>query len=349
MLKQGIAALSFLSLSVLTLPAFAEVDCSSAQSIDDARNNINSEITIKGLLTGDFTESLGGYFIQNYGALDASGEGGDAPSPSSNISRGIFVVANSLPSGAVFNFQNNQTTEIAVRGTVQEVDSQIRLNSSEAKACGGSTEELPVPYHIPSDLNITDWGAIDWESLEGMRVTFAPMAITNLDKLATHGQLILSPNVWLDAPLQHTSQAQTKQAYNQNHQVIIDDGSNSENPDPLTLAGYSIGFDASNEPLTLVPQAGAVFNDQHIEGIVYQDNEGYRIQTTHLRSVPSITRSKDSSDVLIHNTSEILLAYLNLDHYFNGDSGDFSNSSGAQNNVEYQAQKQKIIAAVRSH
>lgn len=358
MLKQGMTALSTLGLSILSIPALASLDCnlsdanfrdklkpiSEIQGTGNSSSLINTEVVVKGMLTGDFTNTLGGYFVQNYGGLDASGEGGIITPLDTTKSHAIFVSASSLPANASTNFTTNLTNEIVVHGTVIEKNGQTQLSNTTALVCD-TGNDLPVLYDIPNTLGITDWGQINWETLEGMRVTFPQkMVITSSENLEERGQLTLSPQAWLDAPLQHGTQTLAKQTYNQSHQIILDDGTNTSKPNPLNLAGYDIGFNPANK--TLIPQAGSSFGGQQVEGIVYQDTEGYRLQVTHLQGAPSITRSTDSSDALTQTSGDMLLAYFNLDHYFNGQNGSFSTSYGAQNAAEYQSQKSKVSAAI---
>lgn len=192
---------------------------SSVQGPTDESPLVDDQVTIRGTVTAAFQadEERRGFYVQ-----DAVGDGNP------NTSDGIFVQASS--------------PEVAPRQTVQvtgsvaeQFDQTILGNVLDLEVCGDAQTITAT------DVDLTGGGEPDLERLEGMLVAFAePLTVTANRNLGVFGELVLAAGGRLFNPTDATDpnepdNSAVQEAADANHrrQILLDDGSDRSNPDPL--------------------------------------------------------------------------------------------------------------------
>src|SRR5262249_27030048 len=154
-------------------------------------------------------------------------DGGDG---NTSTSDGIFVFDN----GA--NLVSNGDV-VQVTGPVSEFQGQTQLSVSAGgvESCGRQAAVTPVDVTLPRAT------ATDLEPYEGMLVRFnQPLTVTEHFQLGRFGEVLVSANGRLRQPtadIRATDQAAVQAAQNANNlnQLIIDDATNGQNPDPVVF------------------------------------------------------------------------------------------------------------------
>jgi uncharacterized repeat protein (TIGR01451 family) len=190
-----------------------------------------TQVTVRGIVVGDFETSaqLSGFYIQSEPALDDG-----APS----TSEGLFV----------FNGNNNTVSLgdlVVVTDTVRETFGQTRLgNNPTILVCGPAA--LPTPTDVTLPFSSPDAP----EAFEGMRVRLPQnLTVTDNYNLGRFNEVVLSSGGRLQQPTQVVSPgvpAQTMQAANDLNRIILDDGTNQQNPDPVIFARNGLTLTAAN-------------------------------------------------------------------------------------------------------
>jgi predicted extracellular nuclease len=185
--------------------------------------------TTQGVVVGDYegpSPALRGFFIQ-----DASGDGDPATSD------GLFV----------FEGSNADTVSLGdivrVTGTVGENQGQSQISVGSIVKCGtGSVTPTDVTFPVAS----TDF----LEQYEGMLVRLPQtMYVTEHFQLGRFGQVTLSADGRLQQPTNVVAPgapALALQAANNLNRIILDDGSQTQNPDPIVFARGGLPLSASN-------------------------------------------------------------------------------------------------------
>jgi predicted extracellular nuclease len=292
---------------------------------------VSTTVSTEGVVTGLFTGSgkLNGFFIQ-----DALGDGDPTTSD------GIFVFdnANLLPSGTAIG------DRVRVSGTVIELLSsgiqETQLSTlTQVLNCGVSTPITPtqITLPLPSSTYL--------ERYEGMLVTLPQnLYVTEVFNLARFGEVWFSSGSRLFQPTQITTPgaaAVAQQAANNLNRILIDDGSNTQNPDPVIYPAPELS--AAN---TL--RVG--YTAQNITGVLGQRFGEYRVQPTAPINFTSSTNPRTAAPPAINTngTPNVVVASFNVQNYFNGDGlgGGFPTSRGASSLTEFNRQRAKIIAAI---
>src|SRR5690625_4239116 len=135
------------------------------------------EVTVEGVVTGNFGKHLGGWFLQ---------DGGDGDPATSDA---LFVLSDG-------EAPVRRGDRLRVRGRVVEhgprESSLTALRPVQLEVLGDGAEIAPLALTAPPQ---------DWERLEGMRVWIdAPLAISGHHDLARHGVLVASFGGRLAAP-----------------------------------------------------------------------------------------------------------------------------------------------------
>lgn len=182
----------------------------------------------KGVVIADYegaSPALRGFFIQ-----DVSGDGNPATSD------GLFV----------FEGSNADTVSVGdlvrVTGTVGENQGQSQISAGTITTCGtGAVTPVDVTLPVASTDTL--------EQYEGMLVRF-PQALTVTEhfQLGRFGQVTLS-NGRLQQPTNVVAPgapALALQARNNLNRIILDDGSQAQNPDPIVFARGGRPLSASN-------------------------------------------------------------------------------------------------------
>lgn len=184
--------------------------------------------TTQGVVVGDYegaSPNLRGFFIQD--------PVGDGLAPTSD---GIFV----------FNGNNNSVNigdVVRVTGTASEFQGQSQISATSIVKCGtGTVEPTIVTFPVAS--------ADFLERYEGMLVILPQtMYVTEHFQLGRFGEVLLSANARLQQPTNVVSpgdDANALQAANDLNQILLDDGTNAQNPDPIVFARGGLPLSASN-------------------------------------------------------------------------------------------------------
>lgn len=210
-------------------PAAPEItSISRLQGTSDVSPCVDRAVAIDGVVVGDYegpAPALRGFYVQE---PDADVDADPA------TSEGVFVFnanADSVQLGDA----------VTVTGTVSEFQGQTQISASTVTVAGsGATvapAEVALPVPNPEFL----------ERYEGM-LAVAPQTLTVTEhfQLGRFGEILVSSGGRLDQPTTVAAPgapAQAVQAANELNQLIIDDASNGQNPDPIL-------FGRGGDPLT---------------------------------------------------------------------------------------------------
>jgi len=301
--------------------------------------------TIEGIVTRVFLGStkLNGFYVQE----EAADSDGNAAT-----SEAIFV----FDSAGLF--AGNQGDKVRVTGSVGEYTS----SSSNIAGTGSSSltqlsaltgvvnlGAASLPALTSVTLPIADGSQL--ERYEGMLVEISaasnPLVVTETFKLGRYGQVGLSAGERLGQYTQFNAPSVSGYANYladlQDGYIILDDGSTSQNPDPVIHARGGQPLSTSN-PL----RGGDTITS--ITGVLDERFEGYRVQSgTAANFIATNPRSSTAPPV----QGTLKVASFNLLNYFNGNgsgadgsAGGFPTARGANNLTEFERQRAKTIAAV---
>jgi predicted extracellular nuclease len=282
--------------------------------------NGTSGVVIEGVVVGDFQDTatqLGGFFIQEEDA-DTDGD--------VSTSEGIFV----YDSG--FGVDVSVGDVVRVQGNVTEHYAFTELNGvSHVVVCTTGASVTPAVVTLP----VPD--IAQWETYEGMLLTIPQTlyATDNYDQ-GRYGEVSLSVGAHLVAPTNVASpgaDALALQDLNDRSRILMDDGSNVQNP--LPLPPY-IGEDNTLRAGDTTPG---------LTGVLAYGFDAYRIHPTQ---PVEFTRVNARSAAPPSVGGSLKIASFNVLNYFNGDGmgGDFPTSRGATTPEEFARQRAKIISAI---
>lgn len=281
--------------------------------------------TVEGIVTGDFQlgAQLNGFFVQ-----DATGDANDATSD------GIFVFD---PQPILLDVTPGQ--RVRVTGTVGEFTrsgnpgSQTQITATAINACGDTGTITPVVVTLPfADATFA-------ERYEGMLTTLAGTLTVNENfNTGSFGEVLLASGGRLYQPTNVVAPgapANALQAQNDLRRIVMDDGSNSSNPDPTP---YLNGAE---------PTLRAGDSVSGVTGNLTFDFGVYRIHPT---TAPTITRANPRPTTAPDVGGSVQVASFNVLNYFNGDGlgGGFPTSRGASSAAEFTRQRDKTIAAINA-
>lgn len=190
---------------------------------------ITGNVTSQGVVVGDYegaSPALRGFYLQ-----DLNGDGDTATSD------GIFV----------FNGNNDSVNlgdVVRVTGTAAEFQGQTQITATAAPVnCGtGALNPVDVTFPVPSATYL--------EQYEGMLVRLPQtLYVTEHFQLGRFGQVVMSADARLQQPTNVVAPgapAIALQAANDLNRIIIDDSSQSQNPDPILFARGGNPLSASN-------------------------------------------------------------------------------------------------------
>jgi hypothetical protein len=287
--------------------------------------------SVEGVVVGDFqTEAtIRGFFLQeDDGDVDAD----------PLTSEGLFIYDNYFNAGGV---DVNVGDFVRVRGAIQEYFGLTEMDSlTQVLICPDP------PVATPAALTLPLASSTDLERFEGMAVLLPQtLYVTENYNLGRYGEVLLSSGGRLLQPTNVATPgaaANALQAANDLNQVILDDGSTQQNPDPidhpapgLTAANTLRGAD------TVTGLAGVVTYTW--SGSSGTDN--YRIHPT---GTVTFTPTNPRPAAPVSVGGSLRVASFNVLNYFNGDGqgGGFPTARGANTALEFQRQRDKIIAAI---
>ncbi|HEP6427575.1 ExeM/NucH family extracellular endonuclease [Burkholderia cenocepacia] len=283
--------------------------------------------SIEAVVTADFggTDGFGGFFVQQADAQRRNQPG---------VSEGLFVYAPKARAKA--------GDLVHVTGKVEEKYGQTQLTLSGAIAvCANGQTVTPATLTLPVDSPSA------FAAYEGMLVRL-PQTLTVTDnyELGRYGSVMLS-NGRLRTPTSVVppAQAQTQIDANARNRLILDDGSNKQNP--ATVPYPAPGLSAAN---TL--RAGYTVRD--VEGVLEVRYGAWRVQPLPGTAAPAFdARSNPRTQAPARDPkSNLRVASFNVLNYFNGNGlgGGFDdpNNRGAKTFQEFQRQEAKIVSALKA-
>ncbi|WP_432890039.1 ExeM/NucH family extracellular endonuclease [Kribbella sp. CA-245084] len=317
------------------------VSIGSVEGTTDISPVAGQTVTIRGTVVGDYEgaqPALRGFYLQDSGDSNAA------------TSDGIFVFDNGADLVSL-----GDTVEAT--GPVSEFQGQTQVTAATANVavCGTSTV-------APTDVTLPRASATDLEPYEGMLVRFhQTLTVTEHFQLGRFGQVVVSSGGRLRQPtadIRATDQAAVQALQNANNlnQLIIDDATQAQNPDPIVFGRGGQPLSASN---TL--RGGDTVTDP-VGVLTYTwagnsaSGNAYR-----LRPVGSLSGAAVFDAVNQRPTAPpavgsggIRVASANLLNFFNtftdchlGTLGGVTDCRGATDNTEYQRQLAKEVASLR--
>lgn len=192
-----------------------------------------------------------GYFLQS---LDDDAD--DDPM----TSEGIFVFNTATPVAV--------GDRVRVRGTATEFNNLTQIASvSNVAICATGQTVTPAEMTLPVD------DMMEWEAVEGMLVNFShDLVVTEHFNLGRFGEVMLSVNDRLWNPTNVVppgAPAAAMQDLNNRSRIFLDDGRNTQNPDPVIYPDPKLTY-------TNTLRTGALVHN--LTGVVDFRSNTYRIQ-----------------------------------------------------------------------
>ncbi|MBF4991205.1 ExeM/NucH family extracellular endonuclease [Methylophilus sp. QUAN] len=296
-------------------------------------------VTTEGVVTAVFP-GLNGFYIQ-----DASGDGNP------QTSDGIFVYLGSGVTPTVSKGQKvRMTASVTEFNTITEL-----INISGLQVLSSNNVILPTDITLPE---VTEG---DLEAYEGMLVRITtPMTASQNYFQGRYGQVTLSAEGRMIKPsnvFPATSAAAAQLADdNARRRLVLDDGSSVQNPNPIPF----IGEDNTLRAGDVVENLTGVID----HGLITASNPGPRDYKLHPTEAVQFTRENHRTAAPASVQGNLKVASFNVLNYFttftngataSGQSGQgcslggsvsASNCRGANNLVEFNRQRNKIIRAL---
>lgn len=296
-------------------------------------------VTTEGVVTAVFP-GLNGYFLQ-----DASGDGNP------QTSDGVFVY---LGTGSTPTVSVGQ--KLRLTATVTEFNSVTELiNVSGVQVLATQQAVLPTDISLPETVEG------DLEAYEGMFVRITtPMTAAQNYFQGRYGQVTLAAQGRLYKP---TNQAAAGSALanqltdeNARRRLVLDDGRNSQNPNPIPF----IGEDNTLRAGDVVEQLIGVID----HGLITASSTGPRDYKIHPTTPVAFRRENPRTAAPAALPGNLKVASFNVLNYFTtftngatasgqtgqgcslGGSVSASNCRGADNLTEFNRQRNKIIRAL---
>jgi predicted extracellular nuclease len=278
-------------------------------------------VMVEGVVTGDYQgdDGLGGYYLQEE-AVDHDAD--------PTTSEGIFVF--------------DSATDVAVGdvarvvGFASEFGGQTQVSSVHStQVCASGASVTPKPLSIP-----TDGGAEGQERSEGMLVSIdQELTVTEVFTLARFGEVDLAAGGRLDTPTNEVAPgpaATALQEQNDRRRILLDDGSDVQNPDPVAYPQGGLSAENTLRVGDTLPS---------LTGILGYGFDRFRVQPVGpIEFDHTNPRPATPEDV----GGEVQVAAFNVLNYFNGNGagGGFPTARGAETPFEFDRQRDKIIAAI---
>lgn len=278
---------------------------------------------IEAIVVGDFQDvdtGLAGFFLQEG---DSDQDGLDT------TSEGLFVFDNG------FGVDVQVGDLVRVGGIVNEFFGLTQLGQVDgATVCGSSFSASAAQVNLP--FADADWA----ERYEGMLAQF-PQTLTVNDNfnLGRFGELVISAGR-LQIPtniVEPGPAAAAQQAANDLNRIVLDDGSDVQNPELIPYPAPGLRADNSL-------RAGDTVSG--LRGIISFGFSSYRV---HPVEQPQFAAANPrTTSPALPGEGSLRLASFNVLNYFNGSGqgGGFPTSRGADTLEEFQRQRAKIISAI---
>ena len=297
------------------------------------------EVFVEGVVVGDFQASntdgtdLAGFYVQEEDT-DADGD--------PLTSEGVFVFDLPLNPGVPVE----QGDLVRIRGLAGEFQDQTQVSTSgggEVVVCPSDQDDLVSTTTIPFPLA---GGQADLERYEGMAVTTnQPMTVIEYFNLDRFGVVDVATER-LEQPTDAAEPGPASDAiavFNEARRIRLDDGSQDQNPYPVTLPDGELDFaDAFGGGDTLSNIVGVL---SWIRPYTGTTPDRYAIQLTAL---PDFADTNPRPAVPPSVGGSLQVAGFNVLNYFNGDGmgGGFPTARGATTPEELVKQTAKIVSAI---
>ena len=280
-------------------------------------------VDVEGVVTGNFQEGLGGFFIE------APAAARDADPATSD---GLFVLVperrEEVRAGRLLRIRASVTEA----GDAEGGRGLTALHAvSELVVCG--VGELP-------ERVVVDAPPPDWERFEGMRVAMpGPVTVTGNAELLRFGRVDVSLAGRLYQPSEVARPGAPARAVadaNARARIALDDNLEIEHPrriwwiDPMpsARAPWRVGTELDG-----------------IAGIVDQRLGGYRVQLTDR---PAAVRQAERPAAAPDVGGDLRIASFNVENFFNGNGrgGDFPTPRGTDSVRAFRQQRDKVVATL---
>ncbi|KWK18958.1 endonuclease [Burkholderia stagnalis] len=284
-------------------------------------------VSIEAVVTADFggADGFSGFFVQQADPQRRNQPG---------VSEGLFVYAPKVRAKA--------GDLVHVTGKVEEKYGQTQLTLSGGIAvCANGQSVTPATLTLPVD-NVNTFAAY-----EGMLVRLPQkLNVTDNYELGRYGSVLLS-NGRLRTPTSVVppAQAQSQIDANARNRLVLDDGSNKQNP--ATVPYPSPALSAAN---TL--RAG--YTVSNVEGVLEMRYGAWRLQPVPGTPAPAFdARANPRTAAPARDRhANLRVASFNVLNYFNGNGlgGGFDdpNNRGAKTYQEFVRQDAKIVSALKA-
>lgn len=271
-------------------------------------------VRVEGIVIGDFQAAgqLGGFYIQD-----------DTPDADPNTSEGLFAFA----SASLVDVQVGQRVRVTGRAT--EFNGLTELSPvTVVDVCGSGTID-PVSYDLPRAPGTT------FEPLENMLVTFPDvLTATEHFQLGRFGEVTVSSGGRVLQPTDRVAPgapAASAQDLNDRRRLLIDDGSNVQNPAviPFVAPGNVLRIGDTTSGITGVLTFGF--------GL-------YRLEPT---APIEFTRTNPRPEAPSPVGGNIRVASMNTLNYFTTLGSMNPNARGADTAEEFARQQAKEVAELR--
>lgn len=304
-------------------------------------------VTIEGIVTA-YLPNLKGFFVQE----EAADQDGNA-----STSEGIFVYYNAANPGLTAASVGDA---VRVTGTVAEFSGQTQLTAPTVVVLTDNADAGALPAPVQITLPVADM--VHWEAVEGMLVEVSSatpggqLVLTDNYNLGRYGSVTLTSD---DLLLQYTETSAADvagytayQAMVQRDQIILDDGSSSQNPAVHPGRG---GNDLSaGNPLragdAVTRIVGVLDQLTSVGDLAYETS--YRIQPTVEPVFTGAARPAAADLPAAVTGAEIKVASANVLNYFTSlgttkfanPNGTLHDPRGATDAAEFIRQQDKIVA-----
>lgn len=284
-------------------------------------------VVVEAVVVGSYQGSgqFNGFFLQ---------ERDDRVDDDPMTSEGIFVFGPSLQTVSPGEL-------VRVRGTATEFNNLTQVASvTDLAVCGDGFSVTPAEMTLPVD------DLMEWEAVEGMLVSFThDLYVTEHFNLGRFGEVHLSVNDRLWNPTNIVppgAPALALQDLNDRSRIILDDGLNIQNPDPVIYPYPKLTY-------TNTLRAGALVHD--LIGVVDFRANSYRIQPI---DIVEFSNTADRPYEMDEIGGAIRVAGYNVLNYFTTlDTGapicgpeQNMGCRGANTEFEFERQRTKIINAI---
>ncbi len=292
---------------------------SSIQGSGSASPLLGSNVSIEAIVVASFqgTNQIGGFFLQEPDNLSDNNPA---------TSEGIYI-----PSTTAVAVGDR----VRVSGAVAEKFNLTQITPTTVSLCANN-QTLPNPAGVGFPLG----GAEELEAVEGMLVNVPQtLTVSETYALGRYGELLLSDGR-LAQPTNIVAPgaaANALQAQNNLNKIVLDDASTKQNPDPVIFPAP--GLSATNTLRSGYTVTG-------LTGVITYDFSKYRILPTS--SPDFVAANPRTVAPKIAANANLKVASFNVLNFFNGNGvgGGFPTARGANNAVEFDRQKAKIVSAL---